>query len=170
MSYNLTMKTLAYLFFILLFLSLPSMGKAQVFYTSGTFRIIDAESSSIFPGIPGANIQHITLAKIVFKKNTEFKCDSFWMNGYVATVSIRDTKGNKFSGKANRGDTLALVFNYLEPTVNNSLPPELQSAGSKKESPKVKHTGKLLFRYGFEKSQYYFSIKNIKKGENVYAP
>lgn len=164
------MKLFSLLFSFLLLLSLPSLSKAQVYYTSGTFRVIAAETSSIFPGVPGANIQHIAVVTLVFKRNTDFKCDSFWTNGYVSNASVRDTKGNKFSGKAHKGDTLALVFNYLEPTANNNLPPELQSTGSKKENPKVKHTGKLLFRYGFDKLQYYFSIRELKKGENIYAP
>lgn len=144
---------------------------AQLYYVSGTFRVISSETYSIYPGVAGANIQHNTTIKIVFKRNTDFKSDSFWMNGYVSNTIIKDNKGNDFTGNAKKGDTLILICNYQEPTQNNNLPPELQTnKGSKEEKPRVKHSGKLLFRYGFEKPQYFFSIRTITKKDGVYAP
>lgn len=158
--------------FLLMLLILPIIAvNAQLYYVSGTFKVIETSTYTQYPGVQGSPINTNSTIKIVFKRSTSFVADSFWHNGFVSNILIRNTKGESFSGSAKKGDTLILFMNYFQPTENPNFPPEMQNNnGSKKEKTRVKHSGQLLFRYGFEKPQYFFSVKTLKKAENIYAP
>lgn len=144
--------------------------KAQLFYSSGTFRVISAESASHFPGVAGAPIAHTVSVVIVMKRNTQFLVDSFWYNGFVAKAQIGKRNSKNFESHCKKGDTLDLRFTYYEATENDNFPAGTIPTGDRKAKPPVAHKGKLLFQYGFSTTPYFYSIRNIKKGQNVYAP
>lgn len=144
---------------------------AQLYYTSGTFKVVSAVENKFYPGMPGSPINRTVVITLVMKRKTKLQMDSFWYDGYTDKVFLTNSKHQTLTDEANKGDTVYVTCSIFIPTQNPNFPPETsEQTGSKTGKTKLKHTGKLLFRYGFEKPQYYFSIKNIKQGTAVYAP
>jgi hypothetical protein len=70
-----------------------------------------------------------------------------------------------------KGDTLMVSLEYFKLTSQEGFPSEeFGLKGSPESKPPMAHKGKALFRYSLAGKAYYFSIKEIKEMENVYAP
>ena len=96
--------------------------------------------------------------------------DSFWLDGFADMVTISFANGNEFEYKASSKDTLLVNCTYVRWNDEDENPNAPKHSNSKECKPLKKHKGKALFRYALDGKKYYFSILNVKKRENVYAP
>ncbi|MCC7298161.1 MAG: hypothetical protein IT244_07480 [Bacteroidia bacterium] len=144
--------------------------KAQLYYKSGTFKVEDAVKTTQYPGVMGSPINTTVSFKLILKNCVRIQFDSFWMDGFTDAVSIRYANGGVWDGKPLKGDTLLMTLSYYKPTSQEGMPRELTVAGSNEAAAPVAHKGGALFRYTLSGKKYYFSIKDIKQGESVYAP
>ncbi|MBS3914154.1 MAG: hypothetical protein KG003_06620 [Bacteroidetes bacterium] len=145
--------------------------QAQVYYKSATFDIIQAVKSTQFPGVMGSPIVTTVNFKMILKKCTRLSMDSFWMDGFSDRINISYANGEHWDSKPLKGDTLNISLVYYRLTTQEGYPQnELGINGSPQNAAPVKHSGEALFRYSMSGKQYYFSIKKIKQGENIYAP
>lgn len=145
------------------------VSQAQVYYKSGTFKVIDAVKTTYYPGVMGAPITTTLSFKLVMKTCAKLTLDSFWLDGKADKVELIYSNRTAFDGKPMQGDTVIVNCSYFK------LPEERPVNGPKVEGspdtdPPAKHTGAALFRYTLKGKRYYFSIKDVKKGEGVYAP
>jgi hypothetical protein len=144
---------------------------AQVYYKSATFDVINAVKSTQFPGVMGSPIVTTVNFKLIMKRCTRMRLDSFWMDGFVDKVNVSFQNGEAWDGKPMKGDTLNVTLVYYRITTQEGYPrDDIGLSNSTEAAPPVKHKGGALFRYSFGTEKYYFSIKNIKQGENIYAP
>lgn len=167
------MKTQKYITAVLLmmtvFISQSACG--QVYYKSGTFKVLNASKRQLFPGVQGSPITTQVRFTMVLKTCARLKMDSFWMDGVADKVEIRYANGTAYDGKPLQGDTLTVICSYYtvpEPDPGINRQPIM--SGSPASKPPVAHKGQMLFRYTLNNKAYYYSITDIKKGENVYAP
>jgi hypothetical protein len=145
--------------------------KAQLYYKSATFDVVNAVKSTQFPGVMGSPIVTTLNFKIITKRCTRMSFDSFWMDGFADRVNVSYQNGDAWDGKPMKGDTLNVTLVYYRITKQEGYPrDETGLSNSTEEPPPLKHKGGALFRYSFGKEKFYFSIKNIKQGENIYAP
>jgi hypothetical protein len=145
--------------------------KSQVYYKSATFDVIEAVKSTQFPGVMGSPVVTTLNFKMVMKRCTRLQMDSFWLDGFADKVNVSFVNGEKWDGKPMKGDTLNVTLVYYRLTTQEGYPrDDLGLSNSTECAPPIKHKGGALFRYTFQGQKYYFSIKNIKQGENLYAP
>ncbi len=142
---------------------------AQVFYKSGTFKIVDAQKKTFFPGVMGSPITTTVTFKIVMKTCTKLTIDSFWMDGMSDKVEVLYANHEAFDGKPMKGDTLLINCSYFKLPEEQPVNGPKVSGSPSSEVP-MKHKGAVLFRYVLKGKTYYYSILDVKKGENVFAP
>jgi len=161
------MKKIGILFALMVFLG---QAQAQVYYKSGTFKVIDAVKTTFHPGVQGSPTTTTVAFKMVVKSCCKLNFDSFWMDGFADKVEVRYSHKETWDGKPMQGDTLLVVCSYFVLPERENFPNQPEFTGSNVGKTPVSHKGGLLFRYNIKGKNYYYSIVNIKKGESVYAP
>jgi hypothetical protein len=151
-------------------IALAQSALAQLYYASGTFRVVSATRQTLFPGVQGAPISDNYTIDIVFKRNTAFMADTGWVEGRADRLELAYSDGRPFSGVAKKGDRLRIILRLYTPTADASQPGFDPGPGSPQRPPFLAHRGKLLFRYGFTDLRYAFSVRQIVKKESIYAP
>lgn len=144
--------------------------KPKVYYKSGTFKISGATSQTIYPGVQGAPITNKYTISLTLKKARTLVIDSAWVDG-VAVACLLLPENNSTEMKFEKGNRFTLFVETIKGTNDSQpLPEGVVLEGPKMANPPAKHTGKLLFRYKMFDQIYYFSVKNFKVVDNVYAP
>ncbi|MFN7300093.1 MAG: hypothetical protein ACOVSS_08245 [Bacteroidia bacterium] len=151
-------------------LALVQWAEAQLYYTSGTFRVVSATRQTLYPGVQGAPISDNYIIDIVFKRSTAFMADTGWVEGRADRLELAYTDGRPFTGTVKKGERLRIILRLYTPTADASQPGFDPGPGSPQRPPFLSHRGKLLFRYGFSDLRYGFSIMQVVKKESVYAP
>lgn len=155
-----------------LFLLLSSTACGQVLQKTKYFKIENGEKKVFYPGIMGAPINTTYTFKLIAKKSFHLGLDSFWADGMADKVQVAHSSGIVFNGNVLKGDTLLITCTWLKSTVQEGYVSEYQGLNSSPETKSVQeHKGKLLFRYKLNrKNTLFFSVKDIKEQEPVYAP
>ncbi len=155
-----------------LMLSVLATANAQkLYYKSGTFAVISATKNTIYPGVMGSLPTQNWQMTLKLKRHQEISFDSAWVDGFRVAVFVGPTDGNT-PIRWRKGRTFQLTMSVVafppgDTPVSDGAP---EWTVSEKAAPPVKHTGELLFRYGWNGKWYYFSGKNFRKSTDVYAP